>query len=164
MVNWKQLRNKFHPEEIKTIFVLESPPTGGKYFYNPDGHTGEILFRAMMKILDISPKTKEEGLKAFQKKGYILVDPIYEPVDKIPDKKADTLILENYPAFLGEMKEFTKHNLQTPIILVKANICRMLDKKLTEDGFNVLNNGLIIPFPMHYHMPDFEKKVRSLIK
>ncbi len=34
-----------------------------------------------------------------------------------------------------------------PIILLKTNVCKILDPKLTEDGFNVINRGRAIPFP-----------------
>ena len=46
----------------KIVFVLESPPKSGLYFYKP-GAVSEPLFSAMMKdVLEIKPQTKEEGL------------------------------------------------------------------------------------------------------
>jgi len=162
--DWRALRDNFLPKKLRVIFILESPPSGGKYFYDPEGNVSEILFRAMMKILGLSPKTKEEGLKAFRDEGFLMVNPIYEPVDKLPDKEADILILDNYQTFILELKDITKNDPLIPLILVKANICRILESKLMKDGFNVLNNGLIIPFPMHYHMPSFETKIKSLLK
>lgn len=64
--DYLNFRNRFIPLNTKIIFVLESPPASGKYFYNPDGKTSEPLFRAMMKdVLGITPSSKEEGLKEF---------------------------------------------------------------------------------------------------
>jgi hypothetical protein len=37
--------------------------------------------------------------------------------------------------------------LTFPIILLKANVCKILDPKLTKDGFTVINRGKAIPFP-----------------
>jgi hypothetical protein len=33
------------------------------------------------------------------------------------------------------------------LILIKTNVCRILEPKLTHDGFNVLNCGRVIYFP-----------------
>ena len=34
-----------------------------------------------------------------------------------------------------------------PIIMVKVNVCDVIDSRLTRDGFNVLNKGLRVYFP-----------------
>ena len=39
------LRAPYLPEDRKIIFVLESPPKSGLYFYNPQGRVSEPLFR-----------------------------------------------------------------------------------------------------------------------
>jgi hypothetical protein len=57
-----RMRERYLPEHPKIIFVLESPPKSGKYFYNPEGLISEPLFSAMMKgVLEIKPTTKDEG-------------------------------------------------------------------------------------------------------
>lgn len=161
---YKELRNRFLPKKIKMIFIFESPPSGGGYFYNPEGKISEVLFRAMMQsVLEANPSTKEEGLKKFAEEGFVLINPIYEPVDKLPDKKADELILKNYSNFLLDLKKTIDEDYSIPIILVKANICRILETPLKKDGFNILNKGMVIPFPLHYHLPDFTTKIKSLI-
>lgn len=59
-------RNSYHPEELKLIFVLESPPISGKYFYDETGKTSEPLFAKMMKLLNYSPINKKNGLEFFK--------------------------------------------------------------------------------------------------
>ncbi|MCL5410260.1 MAG: hypothetical protein M1324_00170 [Patescibacteria group bacterium] len=162
MNKYIELRNKFIPEDIKIIFVFESPPENKGYFYDSNAKTGELLFRSLMEVLfNEKPKTKIEGLKKFQNSGYLLVNPIYEPVNKLSDKIADELILKNYPEFLKDLKNLTK-NKDVGIILVKSNICRLLENRLIGDKFNVLNNAKIIPFPIHYHFQQFKKLVSDL--
>jgi len=67
-----RLRNKYLPDNLQYIFVLESPPASGLYFYDESGKTSEPLFTEMMKLLDVNPKNKGEGLKLFQKAGICL--------------------------------------------------------------------------------------------
>ena len=75
------MRREFEPTSVTLVIVAKSPPTSGKYFYDPDGKVSEPLFNALMKQLGIQPKTKFEGLREFQKRGWVLVDATYEPVN-----------------------------------------------------------------------------------
>jgi hypothetical protein len=87
MNKYADLRGRYTPEHPKIIFVLESPPVSGKYFYDPDGFTTEPLFSGMMKdVLELSPKTKHEGLIGFTAHDYLLLDATYTPVN-IPGNK-----------------------------------------------------------------------------
>lgn len=161
-MDYKALRNQFLPKKCKAVFIAESPPSGGGYFYNPAGRVSEVLFRAMMKtVCGTTPGTKADGLQTFADQGYLLVDPIYTPVDKLPDKEADKLILQHYPEFIADLEKTVGKTV--PLILIKANICRLLETRLRDDGFTVLNNGVQIPFPLHYHLPSFSEKVTKLL-
>lgn len=161
---YEKLRDRYIPEKIKVVFVLESPPAGHGYIYDPNGRVSEILFRSFMALLGKKTDTKDEGLKLLQKKGWLLTNPIYEPVNKISDKEADRKILANYSNFKKDLLKLLGNNKKIPIILVKSNICNLLEKPLLEDGFNVLNNGVSVPFPMHYHFESFKNKIDSLLK
>jgi len=46
---YMRFRERFLPAHRRIIFVLESPPKSGLYFYKPEGLTSEPLFSAMMK-------------------------------------------------------------------------------------------------------------------
>ncbi len=158
-----QMRNKYLPQKIKAIFVLESPPAGHGYFYDSSGKVSEVLFRAFMQLFEYNVADKESGLNMLANNGYILVNPIYTPVNKLPDKEADRLIVENYPNFIRGLEVLTKGDKTIPIILVKSNILRLLEAKMVDDGYNVLNKGLLIPFPLHYHIKTFLERVRQIM-
>ena len=81
-----KLRNKHHPSNLKLIFLLESPPVSGKYFYDVTGKTTEPLFSAMMKFLSYSPTDKKDGLEHFKSNGFFLVDATYKQVNKLKGK------------------------------------------------------------------------------
>jgi hypothetical protein len=140
------LRNRFVPKEVKIVFIRESPPASGKYFYNPAGSTKEPLFRAMMgDVLGINPLEKKEGLRQFAGKGYFLIDSTYTLVNALNDKKADDIIEHNFDLLIRDLTQYA--GTGTGIVLVKANVCRLLEPKLAATGFNILNHGEIIPFP-----------------
>ena len=129
------LRSKFQPKEMSLIIIAESPPASGKYFYNPAGSVKEPLFMALMQILELTPLTKEEGLREFQKRDWVLVDATYKPVNARGSADRDKITLRNYSILHNDLAALLpKRNV--PIILIKENVCRLLEHKLTQDGLN----------------------------
>lgn len=157
------VRRAFMPEPLKLIIIADSPPKSGLYFYNPTGRVSEPLFDAMMKHLGCVPKTKGEGLSEFQKRGWLLVDATYEPVDETSKKGRDEAILRDYPLLCADLEGLAPDK-KTPIVLVKANVCRLLERRLTEDGFTVLNAGVEVYFPANGNQGQFHEKFGAIIR
>jgi hypothetical protein len=162
--HYHKLRNQYRPTHIELVFVLESPPASGKYFYDPEGATTEPLFSATMKIIGKNPATKDEGLTAFQAKGLLLMDATYQPVNEIKNqRKRNQAILKALPELIDDLNR-TLPNRRTRLVLVKANICRLLEARLPDKGFNVLNDGTILPFPSRGHQGIFHERLQQLFK
>jgi len=157
-----KLRAKHQPPEIKLIFVLESPPASGKYFYDPTGKTTEPLFAGLMKAISEQPATKEDGLRAFARKDFFLVDATYKPLNHIRNnKKRNEAILFDLPELILDLKT-TIRNQRVKIVLVKANICRMLEAPLKAIGMNVINEGAVIPFPSSGNQNKFHQAIQKV--
>lgn len=158
------LRQKYLPEKTKLIFLLESPPVSGKYFYDPGGRTSEPLFAAMMKLINCQPVTKAEGLAEFARQHNVLVDATYSPVNHIKnEKRRNEEILRDLPALIDDLKKIIGRR-RVKIILVKANICRMLEQPLKAVGINVINNGVIVPFPSNGQQSNFFTAMNKILK
>lgn len=183
MNKYADLRCRYTPRHPKIIFVLESPPVSGKYFYDPDGLTTEPLFSGMMRdVLELSPKTKDEGLTEFPARDYLLLDATYTPVN-IPGKKSARnkasakQIGEDFPLLVAELRRHTYSDTQ--LVLVMANVRKLLDEKLKAEGFTVLNDKLlqvphdrittrrlahgVIPFPGNGWPIEFRATVRHVL-
>jgi hypothetical protein len=155
-------RRCYEPEQVKLAIIGESPPASDLYFYKPDGRTTESLFFALMKQLPYSPRRKDDGLKEFQQRGWVLVDATYRPVNKRKDR--DRVIEEDYECLCRDLSSLFKGRA-APIILIKVNVCRILRPKLLKDGFNVLNkDNDDIPFPSHSHQIKFGEMFGTLLK
>lgn len=155
-------RDSYTPAITQIIFVLESPPASGLYFYNPEGSAKEWLFKAMMKdVLEIEPRTKEEGLEKFAAAGFLIVDATYTPVNDLDDDEADAIILRDFPLLIQDLRKHA--GSKTRIVLVKANVCRILEPKLRQAGFNVLNQAIRIPFPSTGQQNKFRVSVRAVL-
>jgi hypothetical protein len=158
------LRRKFEPARATLVIIAESPPISGKYFYNPQGAISEPLFKALMKQLELEPRTKEEGLSAFQEAGWLLVDATYEPVNAHDKQRRDEVIARDYEQLREDLRQLLgDYWTCTPLILLKANVCALLESRLTKDGFNVLNRGRSIYFPSHGRQNDFHRQFGAVL-
>lgn len=157
------LRNKYLPEKLKLIFILESPPASGKYFYDETGKTSEPLFLALMKALDnYKPINKKDGLNYFKSKGYFLVDSTYKPVNRMKGKERDNTILTDFSELIADLESLNPLKT-TPIILVKANVCKLLEIRLKSKGFIVLNKRNRVPFPSTGQQKRFQAAICNII-
>jgi hypothetical protein len=156
-------RHRYEPERIRLVIIAESPPASGRYFYNPAGIPSEPLFAALMQQLHIRPTTKETGLREFQRRGWILVDATYQPVNALDRVSRNGVIAKDYRLLHDDLAALLADR-SIPLVLIKANVCRILEPKLVEDGFNVLNRGRVIYFPSTGRQKDFKRQFGSILK
>jgi len=160
---YKKLRDKYKSENLRGIFIAESPPKSGKFFYNEKGFINEDLFSAMMKFINEQPKTKREGLSAFKNKGYFLIDSIYEPVNKIkPEREKNRKILGNINGLIADLDKIVNGS-RIKVVLIKNSIHQILYGPLTAIGYKVINKEPI-PFPSRSqkNINSFLTKLRKL--
>src|SRR5262245_27330087 len=116
--DYLDLRRRFQPDDIYLIIIAESPPAAGLYFYNPEGRVTEPLFAAMMVQLDVSPKTKFEGLREFQRRGWVLVDATYKPVNNERNlRRRNAAIIRDYGLLFDDLQTLMSDR-SIPLILI----------------------------------------------
>jgi len=157
------MRGRHQPDNLKLVVVAESPPKGGQYFYNPDGDVSEVLFVALMVRLGFTPTSKDEGLREFKRRCWTLVDETYELANALSDAAWDKVIVPNCPLLRAGFKQLLRGR-SVPVVLIKANVCRILEPKLVADGFKVINNRAVIPFPSHGQQKKFAERFGAVLK
>lgn len=115
----------------------------------------------MKDVLGMEPRTKAEGLEEFCRRGYLLVDATYEPVNGISDKAANSIIDRDFPLLLEDLRLYARPS--TKLVLIKANICRNLESKLVK-SFDVVNHGVVIPFPCSGQQANFRATIQSVLE
>ncbi|GAB4374067.1 MAG: hypothetical protein Kow00114_36410 [Kiloniellaceae bacterium] len=156
------LRRRYQPASVSLAIVAESPPKSGKYFYDATGQVSEPLYSALMKILGEAPATKEAGLCAFRDRGWVLVDATYEPVNGLSDPERDAVILRDRPRLVADLKQLAAGQ-PMPVVLLKANVCALLDAFLTEQGVTVLNRGRPVYFPSNGRQRQFHTQFTDIV-
>jgi hypothetical protein len=158
------LRAPYTPARPKVIFVLESPPVSGEYFYNPAGRLKESLFRAMMHdVLEIAPETKAQGLGEFAARGFLLIDATYTPVNGYREGPVrDKIVVDGFHFLVEELQKYAR--AETRVILVKKNVCNLLARRLKDlNRFHILNSEDIIPFPGSGQQARFREIIRHTL-
>lgn len=156
------MRDKYKPERITAIFVLESPPKSGKYFYDPEGLPTEPLFTAMMGMIGCSPSNKTGGLAEFMKRGFLIVDASYTPVNNLRGRDRDMKVMDGYSLLLKDLQCLTPDK-ETPLVLVKKNICRLMEPLLKKKRFKVANSGIIIYFLCCGQQSEFRRQIAMVM-
>jgi hypothetical protein len=165
---YQALRRRYQPTTIKLAIIAESPPSSGKYFYDPTGSTGEPLFTALMQQLRFEPRNgkarnKKKGLAEFQRRGWILIDATYQPVNDLTESSRNKIIDRDYPRLRSDLESLITDR-STPIILVKANVYRLLKRKLMNDRFNVINHCIVVYFPANGHQKQFHRQFGAVMR
>jgi hypothetical protein len=113
--------------------------------------------------LQLTPTSKETGLREFQRRGWVLVDATYEPVNKLNSSARDELIVRDYRLLRDDLVTLTPDR-SAPVVLIKANVCRLLEPRLTEDGFNVLNRRRAVYFPASGRQNEFHQQLGAVLR
>jgi hypothetical protein len=90
MIDIEKARTDYRPQRITTLFVAESAPVGGTFFYYGNGHLGRYLRRSIEEVL------VEDGsfLERFQSYGWYLDDLVPVPVNHLTPRERRAAHLE----------------------------------------------------------------------
>jgi hypothetical protein len=98
MNNFERVRSSFRPDRITTLFVGESAPHGGTFFYNQDSG----LFREIRK----SFRGQTRFLEDFKRNGFYLDDLVLEPVNHLRARDRRSLCRDAVSSFVERLKDY----------------------------------------------------------
>lgn len=81
----EELRQSYRPSEVRLLFIGESPPASGRFFYQADSG----LYRAIREAFVAADSSFDTAdfLSAFRDGGCYLIDLCPEPVDRLPPEE-----------------------------------------------------------------------------
>jgi len=80
------LRARYQPPEIRVLFVGESAPAGGNFFYRQTGQVHREFRKALAPVIGAAPSFVD----AFKRAGFYLDDLVLEPVNWLsPSERKD---------------------------------------------------------------------------
>ena len=166
--DYAQAREKYQPHKIKILFVAESPPSSGGYFYFSETIGKDHLFRETMKALDLWPVSrplrrgvdKRPLLERFRSNGFFLIDTCELPVDKLSTTERMTAVRRGAVGLASRVRRLNPAH----IILVKNTVFRPVCQALEREGLGRrILNKTSLPFPSHGNQKKFRNNLRQMI-
>ena len=109
MSNLEEIRRSFRPDAITTLFVGESAPQSGKFFYSGNSS----LFYAMKRAFGGQPMFLED----FKSKGFYLDDLVLVPVNKLEENERSRL---RWSSTAGLAQRLLKYRPEAVVIVMQA--------------------------------------------
>ena len=166
--DYAKARRKYRPARIRILFVAESPPSSGGYFYFPKTVGKDHLFRETMKALRFWPRDRPMGrgidkrpfLERFCARGFFLIDTCPLPVDKLPTKTRANAIGEGALTIASRVRQLNPGN----VVVIKKTIFHPVSDSLVQAGLgNKILNKKPLPFPSHGNQQSFRNQLTRLI-
>jgi hypothetical protein len=118
----ERLRRRFRPDRLRLLFVGESPPASGRFFYQGDSG----LYRAMRDAFQsVDPAISDANFLArFQAVGCYLIDLCPKPVDHLDSKARRAVCLANESSLSRTIARVHPPAIATVVRSIEGNIAQ----------------------------------------
>ena len=118
------LRRRFRPANVRLLFVGESPPASGRFFYQADSG----LYRAVLAAFLAYDRSFDgvDFLAKFQDAGCFLVDLCSEPVDQLALSDRRAVCQASERALASTIAGLRPSSIVTVVRSVEANVERAI--------------------------------------
>src|SRR6266849_3922515 len=168
VADFNRSRRKYRPRKVRFLFIAESPPSSGGFFYFGTTIGKDHLFRETMKALELWPRNepmrkgidKRRILRRFQAMGFYLLDTCVFPVDKLRQSERRKAVLSQTGRLVRDVIEANPVH----ILIVKSSIFTPVSLALREAGLwaRVLNTRPV-PFPSHGNQRIYRSMLRHAL-
>lgn len=154
----ERLRQSFRPRKVRILFVGESPPASGRFFYHADSGLYRAIREAFVKAF---PNLREaDFLKSFRNLGCYLVDLCELPVDRLPPNMRRKLCRAGEPHLTKTIRSSRPAIVVTVIRSIAHNVQR------TERQANWSGRHVELPYPGRWlrHRTAFIRKLVPILR
>jgi hypothetical protein len=146
---FEKTRASYRPDRITTLFVGESAPHGGTFFYNQDSG----LYREIRNAF----RGDENFLEDFKQSGFYLDDLVLEPVNHLDNQRRRSLCRESIASLVERLKDYKPQ----AILILLYSIKPMVLQAMGEAG--ILFEPFSTPYPGFGNQPRFRKAMAQII-
>ncbi len=145
----EQKRQRYRPQEVRGLFIGESPPANGTFFYSGDSilarHTREAFEAAFGAYSDMPA-----FLAGFRDCGCFLVDLCETPVNRLPDSQRRDAREAGLPGLVDALRGLRPEF----VAVVMAGIEEDVMKALRAAGLLDVET-YVLPFPVRGRQRDY---------
>lgn len=162
---YENLRKKYKPDNVKILFVGESRPNQGTFFYKENSKLYTHTQKAFNPLL-----SNNFNLSIFKEMGCWLYDVCPQPVNNLKPPARRKEIKKH---ILGLRETVVSFNPEYIIVVKRGDLRNIALPILTEIGYyeNPLIYGNLgkhdtfyLPFPSNSHESEYEKQLTEVLK
>jgi uracil-DNA glycosylase len=154
----ERLRRSFRPRKVRILFVGESPPASGRFFYQADSGLYRAIREAFVKAF---PNLREaDFLKSFRKRGCYLVDLCDHPVDRVQPKARRKACRAGEPRLTKTIRTLRPRNVIVIVRAIAPNVRR------SEQLANWSGRHVELPYPGRWirHRATFTRQLIPILR
>ena len=157
----EKLRQKYLPDPIKVLFIGESPPDGGTFFYCGDSNLYKYTLQAFECVYGKQWDSSEAFLKFFKDSGCYLVDLCHEPVDDLPYKSRER---RSRRRAVSDFGQYIKNAQPRAIITIGKDIWNHVQNAIKSAGLGLERPTWWFYFPAQSHQVKYVEELYVALK
>ena len=154
----QRTRRAYAPDELRVLFIGESPPTGGTFFYEANSILYHATREAFIAAIPALAK-RAPFLDAFQQLGCYLEDLSLRPIDKLPKPEKRRAREATVPGLARRLRGLTPRL----VVVVVKGIRPQVDDALDRAGLAAVPCEAL-PFPGQWHRADYVAELTELVR
>ncbi len=155
-LSYDEAREKYRPAKIRCLFIGESRPAGGTFFFNENSNlyfaTKEAFQRTMGTSFDC---------KLFQEFGCWLYDVCDVPVNHLIHAERIALIQRGIPALRETLQKLKP---KCVIVVKKGDFGKTVYPYVLDSGYIDGQTSCLLPFPLYQYREQYISELAALLK
>jgi hypothetical protein len=151
----ERLRHSYKPEKIRILFIAESPPCGGTFFYKGDS----VLYREIKKGFESHYGSIDNFLSWFKTNGFFLDDLVLTPVNDKAKKERNHFHTISANDLRSRIQQYKP--IEIIGLLKDKSFQKAVSNAATQAGCNVKT---FLPFPVMGHQKSFQKEFSQILQ
>lgn len=147
------LRARFRPFKVKVLFVGESAPAGGDFFYKGTGQ----VYREFQRVLSPTIGATPSFLGAFMAAGMYLDDLVLEPVNWLSRSERTAMHTNNVASLASRISEYQP----LAVIAFMKAIRRPVEEAVTASGCG--SSAHTVSFPGNGRQAEFRAELAAIL-
>lgn len=133
------LRQRYRPAVVRLLFIGESPPASGRFFYQQDSGLYRAIRDAFREV--DSSISDESFLSSFQNRGCYLIDTCSAPVDQLDARSRRAACRSGESSLCRKIQELRPAAIVTLLRSIEPNVRRAVDRARWRGPI------LVVPYP-----------------
>jgi len=153
---YEEARMEYRPTHIKTLFIGESRPAGGNFFFNENSNLYNATKEAFEKVSSV-----HFNCEIFSQYGCWLYDVCDVPVNNLLRSERRKLIREGITTLRNTLQTLDPEYV---VVVKKGDFGKIVYPQVLELGFIDGETSCLLPFPLYQYRKQYVCELAAMLK